>query len=257
MSRIEAGGVFVWRGGVAVLKGVSAAAASGEVVGLIGPNGSGKTTLLMALAGLVPTSGGTVTVDGEAIAGLPADQRARRIGYLEQSPAAEWPIAVERVVALGRLPHRSSFAGETADDAAAVAEAMARCELDSLAGRAVSRLSGGERARVMLARALAGKPAILLADEPVAELDPYHQLQVMELLRRQAAEGTVVVVVLHDLSLAMRFCDRVYLLDNGGIAAAGKTADVVGSPVAEQVFAVSLRRGDGWAVPWQRLSGEG
>jgi iron complex transport system ATP-binding protein len=255
MARIEATGISVRRGGAEVLKGIDAVVSGGEVVGLIGPNGSGKTTLLLALAGLVPRTAGSVLVDGEPLETLGPDRRARRIAYLEQAPAAQWPITVERVVALGRIPHRSPLGPETGADRAAVDRALDRCDLGPLAARRVSELSGGERARVMLARALAGEPAILLADEPVSELDPFHQLQVMERLRAEAAAGMAVVVVLHDLSLAMRFCDRVCLLDRGTVAASGTAEAVIGSDAAERVFAVSLLRGPGWAVPWRRREG--
>lgn len=256
MTRIEAEGLGVRLGGAEVLTGVSVAAAAGEVVGLIGPNGSGKTTLLGALAGLTVPEAGGVSVDGTAIAALSPTERARRIGYLEQNPVAHWPLAVERVAMLGRTPHRAAFQGETDGDRRIVARALERCGVAGFAGRAVNTLSGGERARVMLARALAGEPRILLADEPVAGLDPYHQLQVMELLRELSREGIAVVVVLHDLSLAVRFCDRLCLLEHGRVAASGEPSVVFDDGTAERVFAVDLRRGDGWAIPWRRRGTE-
>lgn len=254
--RIEAIDLRVRRGGAEVLRGVGAAAGGGNVVGLIGPNGSGKSTLLMALAGLIPPAAGSVRVDGSDLAGWPADQRARRLGYLEQTPAAHWPVAVEHVVGLGRMPHRRAFGGPDDGDRAAVATAIERCGLADLSRRPVSQLSGGERARVMLARVLAGDPGILLADEPVSELDPYHQLHVMDLIRGLADEGRAVIVVLHDLSLALRFCDHVLLLDRGEVAASGPPDRVIGAGEAERVFAVELRRGEGWAVPWKRREAE-
>jgi len=252
MARIEASGLNVRRGGREVLHGIGLHAAGGEVIGLIGPNGSGKTTALLALAGLIETSAGQVRLDGEPLHNLPPDARARWLGYLDQSPVVHWPMAVERVVALGRIPYRSAFAAENETDRRAVAEALERCGATALAGRPVTQLSGGERARAMLARVLAGQPSVLLADEPVAELDPFHQLHVMELLCAQAAAGMAVIVVLHDLSLAMRFCRRVYLLDKGRVAADGDPQEVIGSSVAENVFGVTLKKGDGWAVPWSR-----
>lgn len=252
MARIEADGLRVRLGGAEVLKGVSVTAGAGEVVGLIGPNGSGKTTLLGALAGLTVPEAGHVSVDGTAVAALTPAERARRIGYLEQNPVAHWPLSVERVAMLGRTPHRAAFHGETEEDRRVVVRALERCGVAGFARRRVDTLSGGERARVMLARALAGEPETLLADEPVAGLDPYHQLQVMELLHDLSREGMAVVVVLHDLSLAVRFCDRLCLLDHGRVAAAGAPAAVLDSGVAERVFAVALKRGDGWAIPWER-----
>lgn len=244
--------IHVARGGVDVLRGVSAAAETGALTGLIGPNGSGKSTLLNTLAGLLAPTSGRATLDGRPLADYPAQERAKRIGYMEQSPTAHWPVTVERLAALGRTPHRAAFAGETDADRAAVAAALVRADVAALRDRRADALSGGERARVMLARVLAGEPSTLLADEPAAGLDPYHQLQVMELLRDLAREGRAVMVVLHDLTLAMRFCDRLILLDRGRVAAQGDPAAVLADPAAERVFAVNLRRGDGWVLPWTR-----
>lgn len=255
MNGIEAHAVSVTLGGVPILRDVSIAVPPGAVVGLIGPNGSGKTTLLGALAGLTARQAGAVSVDGAALEALSPEERARRIGYLEQNPTAYWPLAVERVVMLGRTPHRAAFRGESDADRAAVERALERCDAAAFRGRAVTTLSGGERARVMLARVLAGAPGILLADEPVAGLDPYHQLQVMELLRTLAAEGMAVAVVLHDLALAVRFCDRLVLLERGSVAAAGPPDSVLADGVAERVFGVTLLRGPGWAIPWDRREG--
>lgn len=244
--------IHVARGVVDVLRGVSAAAETGALTGLIGPNGSGKSTLLNTLAGLLAPTSGRATLDGRPLADYPAQERAKRIGYMEQSPTAHWPVTVERLAALGRTPHRAAFAGETDADRAAVAAALVRADVAALRDRRADALSGGERARVMLARVLAGEPSTLLADEPAAGLDPYHQLQVMELLRDLAREGRAVMVVLHDLTLAMRFCDRLILLDRGRVAAQGDPAAVLADPAAERVFAVNLRRGDGWVLPWTR-----
>ncbi|MGQ9371975.1 ABC transporter ATP-binding protein [Azospirillum sp. ST 5-10] len=252
MARIEADGVRVALGGRPVLRGVCVAAAAGEVVGLIGPNGSGKTTLLGTLAGLVERGGGAVRLDGRDVAALPPEERGRRIGYLEQNPGAHWPLAVERVVMLGRAPHRAGLGGESDADRAAVAAALERCGAAPFAGRPVTTLSGGERARVMLARVLAGQPEVLLADEPVAGLDPYHMLHVMELLRTLSREGMAVVVVLHDLALAIRFCDRLCLLEDGTVAASGPPHAVLDTGDAERVFGVHLLRGPDWAIPWTR-----
>lgn len=257
VARMEADGLHVARGGVGVLKGVSLAVSAGEVVGLIGPNGSGKTTLLGALAGLVPRRSGSVSIDGDPIDRVPREDRARRIGYLEQNPVTNWPIAVEKVVMLGRTPHRAAFRGETANDRVLVERAIGLCGVAGLRGRPVTALSGGERARVMLARVLAGEPRVLLADEPVAGLDPYHRLQVMELLRQLAGEGLAIAVVLHDLSLAARYCDRLCLLEAGTVAACAAPGAVLDSGVAERVFGVRLLRGEGWAIPWQRVKAAG
>lgn len=249
---VAAENIHVRRGGVEALRGVSAAAEAGALVGLIGPNGSGKSTLLNALAGLLAPTQGRVTLDGRPLADYPAQERAKRVGYMEQTPTVHWPVTVARLVALGRTPHRAAFAAESDADRAAVAAALTRADVAAFGDRPATALSGGERARVMLARVLAGEPSTLLADEPAAGLDPYHQLQVMELLRDLAREGRAVMVVLHDLTLAMRFCDRLILLERGRVAAEGDPAAVLADPAAERVFAVNLRRGDGWVLPWTR-----
>lgn len=249
---VAADNIRVSLGDVEALRGVSAAATAGGLMGLIGPNGSGKSTLLNALAGLLPPASGRVTLDGRPLTDYPAAERARRIGYMEQNPVAHWPMAVERLVMLGRLPHRAAFAGESDADRAAVDAALTRADVAQFRSRPVTALSGGERARVMLARVLAGDPTVILVDEPVAGLDPYHQLQVMELLRDLAREGRAVLVVLHDLTLAMRYCDRLTLLHQGRVAAEGDPAAVLGDPVTEAVFQVTLRRGDDWVLPWTR-----
>lgn len=251
---IVAQDIHVSRGTAPVLRGVSVAAEAGAVVGLVGPNGSGKSTLLNALAGLLPVSAGRVLLDGVSLIEVTPGQRARRIGFMEQNPVAHWPVAVERLVMLGRTPHRAAFSGESDVDRAAVEAALARADVTMFRHRPVTALSGGERARVMLARVLAGEPAVLLVDEPVAGLDPYHQLQVMDLLRDLAREGRAVLVVLHDLTLATRFCDHLILLNEGTVAAAGTPGSVLGDRVAEEVFEVSFLRGEGWVLPWARMS---
>lgn len=256
MSLLSARNIHVARGGRPVLDGVDLAVAGGDCVGLIGPNGAGKSTLLSVMAGLLPAAG-AVALDGRPLGQWPRAERARRIGFLEQGAACHWPLTVERVVTLGRLPHASPWGGEGADDRAAIARAMAQCDVTQFADRNVTTLSGGERARVMLARALAGDPSILLADEPAAGLDPYHQLQVMELLADLAAGGMAVVVVLHDLSLALRHCTRLCLLDDDGrVAADDAPSRLLDAGVVERVYGIDLIRGghDGtpFALPWRR-----
>lgn len=260
MSLLSARNIRMARGGRPVLDGVDLSVAAGECVGLIGPNGAGKSTLLSVMAGLLPAAG-DVALDGKALADWPRAERARRIGFLEQGATCHWPLTVERVVTLGRLPHASPWGGEAAADRAAIARAMAQCDVTQFADRNVTALSGGERARVMLARALAGDPAVLLADEPAAGLDPYHQLQVMELLAELAANGMAVVVVLHDLSLALRHCTRLCLLDEAGRVAADAAPEaLLDSGALGRVYGIELVRGghEGapFALPWRRLSPE-
>lgn len=237
-----------------VLQGVDLSLSAEAVTGLIGPNGAGKTTLLRALAGLLPIASGTITLDGRPLARWPRRELARRLAYLPQGAPCSWPISVRRAVALGRLPHLPGWGRPTAADASVIEAALAATDVLHVAERSMLALSGGERGRVMLARALAGTPRILLADEPVAGLDPEHQLRVMALLRARAHEGLAVIVTVHDLSLAGRFCDRLIALDGGEIAAEGAPSDVLTPSVLAALFAVSgefgSRDGQHYVVPW-------
>lgn len=244
MSILASTGIAVTLGANRVLDGVTLALAPGELAGLLGPNAAGKSTLMRALAGLVPVDAGTVTLDGKPLGGWPRDQRARRLAYLEQGARCAWPIAAARLVALGRLPHLGPWQRPGEADARAVSQAMAECDVAHLAARPATALSGGEEARVLLARALAGDPAVILADEPVARLDPAHQLQVMETLRRRAASGTAVLAVLHDLTLAAQFCDRLVVIDRGRIVADGAPAAVLTEDLLRTVYGVQSAVGE-------------
>jgi iron complex transport system ATP-binding protein len=175
---------------------------------------------------------------------------------MPQDAVVAWPVPVRDVVSLGRLPFRKPFAALTATDREAITRALAAADVASLASRRVTTLSAGERTRVLFARALAGETPVLLADEPVAALDPYHQLQAMELLRACAARGTAVLAVLHDLSLAARFCDRLVVLADGAVRAQGPAETVARDPVLAETFAVEALVGshDGapYVLPWRR-----
>jgi iron complex transport system ATP-binding protein len=222
-----------------VLRNVTAAMTAGSVTVILGPNGAGKSTLLRALAGLLPSSG-DVTLDGRSMATIPAHERARRIGYLPQHAAMHWRLRVRDVVALGRLPHRSPFAGSNARDQQAIAAAMGACAIDGLADRDVQSLSGGERARVLLARVLAGTPDWLLADEPIASLDPAHQIDLLARLRDHARSGKGVVLVLHDLAHAARIADQVILLADGAVQAMGPPAAVLQPALLEAAYGAAF-----------------
>jgi iron complex transport system ATP-binding protein len=213
-------------GNARILSGLNLSLEGTRFIGLIGPNGVGKTTLVRAIAGLIPFEG-AITLDGASIASIPSATRARQIAYLAQGAESHWPLSVARLVALGRLPHLAPFAKPQAEDEAAIARAMQLADVESFAARDVLTLSGGERARVLLARALAVEAPLMLVDEPVAALDPYHQLGVMEGLVAYARAGRMVVAVLHDLSLAARFCDELVLLNNGHVHAQGAPAAVL------------------------------
>ena len=209
-----------------VLANIDVTLAGGALIGIVGPNGAGKSTLVRALLGLIPAEG-EVTLDGDPLATLPREAIARRVAYLPQGATLHWPLSVERLVALGRLPHLAPFSRLGERDRAAIERAMAAAEVTHLAQRTATELSGGERARVLLARALAVEAPALIVDEPLAALDPAHQIAVMEILARQAAAGVLVVAVMHDLGLAARYCDRVVVMERGQVAADGAPGEVL------------------------------
>lgn len=226
-------------GGRGVVHEVSAVLQPGALVGIIGPNGAGKSTLLRAMLGLLRPSGGEALIDGVPVPRLGRATIARRLAYLPQGQTVHWPIAVERLVALGRLPHLAPMSGIGAADAEAIARAMDRADVGHLANRVATELSGGERARVLLARALAVEAAGLIADEPLAALDPGHQIDVMTLLRREARAGALVIVVLHDLTMAARYCDRLLLLDQGRLVADGAPMAVLTPDALRDVYGIA------------------
>ncbi|MFC0205723.1 ABC transporter ATP-binding protein [Novosphingobium soli] len=224
-----------------VLHAVSARLEPGVLTGVIGPNGAGKSTLVRAMLGLVPARSGTVRIDGQDIAAIAPRALARTIAYLPQGQTLHWPLTVARLVELGRLPHLGPLSRVGAEDRRAVEEAMARADVLHLAHRIATELSGGERARVMLARALAVGAPGLVVDEPLAALDPGHQIDVMELLAREARAGALVVAVLHDLTMAARYCDRLLLLDGGRLVAEGTPAEVLSPERLRQVYGITAR----------------
>jgi iron complex transport system ATP-binding protein len=250
MSALALRNVSAHYGGRAALEDVSLSFAPGRITGLIGPNGAGKTTLLRVALGFLPAASGTVTLLDRPLAEWSGDARARTVAYLPQSAESHWPLKAHRLVALGRMPHRAGFAPLSAIDLAIVGEALARCDATALADRRMDELSAGEKARVLLARALATAAPVLLVDEPAAHLDPAHQLQLMELLREEAARGTAVAVTLHDLPLASRFCDELVVLSHGRIASHGAA---LSDETLADVFGVSVKRTEDAVIPWRRL----
>ena len=211
---LAAENLSLMRGGRAVVEGLSASLAPGQITAIVGPNGAGKSSLLLGLAGLFAPVAGQVTLNRTALAALAPMERAKAIGYLPQAPEIAWDVAVENLVALGRLPWRDR-------GTAAVEAALAALALEPLRHRPASQLSGGERARVLLARVLAGEPRWILADEPLAALDLAHQLALIAHLKACAATGQGVVIVLHDLALAMNHADHVLVLRKGRLLADG------------------------------------
>ncbi|WP_136161347.1 ABC transporter ATP-binding protein [Sphingomonas flavalba] len=242
-----------------VLRDVSATLGGGSLIGVVGPNGAGKSTLARAILRLVPARG-RVLVDDTDAAALSRAELARTIAYLPQGQTLHWPLAVERLVALGRLPHLAPFSRIGAADHAAIERAIRFTDVGALRGRVATELSGGERARVLLARALAVEAPALIVDEPLASLDPGHQLEVMELLRAQAQGGALVVAVLHELTMAARFCDRLLLLDGGALVADGTPAEVLTPARLAAVYGIDAwigTAGDAALVVPLRRCGDG
>ena len=201
----------------------------GTITAICGPNGAGKSSLLEALAGLLPAGDGAVFLDRQQIAALPLRERARRIGYLPQAHEIAWDVPVRSLVELGRLPHGDRLA-------APVDAALDALDIRDLAKRRAQSLSGGETARVLLARVLAGEPRWLLADEPLASLDPAHQLDMLRLLRRAARSGAGVLLVLHDLNQAARIADDVLVLKAGRLIASGPATTTLSAPLLSDLY---------------------
>lgn len=231
--------VGVTLGGRHVLADVSARLEPGRITAILGPNGAGKSSLVKAMAALL-THDGRVALDDRPVASLSPETRARRIGYLPQDATVHWNMRVTEIVALGRLPHRGARFGASDADRAAIGAAMAATGTMAFADRLVGTLSGGERARVLLARVLAGAPEWLLADEPLASLDPAHQIDLLDRLRAVAAAGAGVVVVLHDLVQAARAADDVLLLHQGRVAGFGLAGDVLTAARLAETFGVRV-----------------
>lgn len=250
--------VSVSLGGRAVVEGVSFSCGPGELVALVGPNGAGKTSLLRALAGLVPSSGRMVMDAGspeQNLRSLEPKARARAVAYLPQGHEAHWPLPARDIVALGRLPHGAGDPTRLPPaDTEAVEEAMRLADVVALADRPVTRLSGGERARVAMARVLAVGAGLILADEPTAALDPRHQLDVMGVLRGAARAGASVIAVTHDLGLAARFADRVLVMSEGRLVIAAEPDVALAPEVLRRVFGIEVYRadvaGEAILVPW-------
>ena len=214
------------------VKGLSIELHRGEVLGLIGPNGAGKSTFMHALVGLEDYIG-KIESDSVDLSGFSRTQRARLIGLQPQTVSSTWPITVRDVVTLGRIPWGD-------EDSDAINQAMQLAGISDFADRRVDHLSGGERARVWLARVLAGQPQVFLADEPVANLDIHFQLSVMDVLKDYAAQQHGVIVALHDLSLAARYCDKLCLLKEGECVALGSPAEVLTESLLHSVYGVEV-----------------
>jgi iron complex transport system ATP-binding protein len=225
-----------------VLHGLDFGLRAGEFVGLIGPNGAGKSTLLKLLGGQWQPSGGSVLLEGRALASYSAREMARRIAHVPQSTALAFPFTAREVVLMGRSPHLRRFQIESSNDRAIAERALHATNAAYLADRIVTTLSGGESQRVVLARALAQEPKILLLDEPTSNLDVKHQMEILSLARTQAHQhGLGVIAAVHDLSLAARYCDRLALLVCGEIIADGPPDAVLTSEQLRYAFGVNAQ----------------
>ncbi len=230
--------------GPEVVRGVDLHARPGEVLALLGPNGAGKSTLLRALVGLLPASG-SVAVRGRSLAALSAAERARTVAYVPQRTALRAPLSVRSVVDFGRFSHRDPWARPTTEDRRIVDQALEEAGVSALADRPFPTLSGGEQQRVLVARALATQAPVLLLDEPTSALDVRQVLLLHAVLRDRAAQGAVVVMVLHDLAEACTHADQAVLLHEGQVYSTGAVKDVVAPGPVRAVYGVYLEAGDG------------
>ena len=257
MNNLSASEIDVSRQGRTILSGTSFSVNPGELVGLIGPNGAGKTTLLRALTGLQELKRGTVSFGGVSINESNRLEFAKKVAYLEQNSRSYWPLSVENLTMLGRMPHLKQWQRPSAADWEIVHHAMTTCDVYQFAKRSVTTLSGGEQARAMLARALATEPEILLADEPIAGLDPAHQLEVMDKLQELVTDGAGVVVVMHDLSIAARYCSRLSLLFEGKMHSEGTARTVLSAQVLQHCYGIEAHFGkmddDFFVIPKKKL----
>lgn len=246
LPSLSADNLSLVRGSKTVLCDINAAFSPGAITAIVGPNGAGKSSLLMALAGLIPPKQGRVILGEETLHNLSLKDRAKALGFLPQSGEIAWDVTAESLAKLGRMPH-----GDGASDTgrAAVNSALAALDCTELKDRPARQLSGGERARVLLARVLAGDPQFILADEPLAALDLAHQLSLIAHFKTCTSHGTGVVMVLHDLTLAMNHADHVVVLHQGSLHGSGTPDETLTSSCIADVWGVNAE--------WQESSVSG
>jgi len=234
-------GVAVRLGGADVLRGIDLAVAPGEVLGLLGRNGAGKTTLLRTATRVIAPDAGSVRVDGDPVTALSRRELARRVAVVPQETHVPFPFRVAEVVLMGRTPHLGAFAFESPADLERAQQALERMGVAHLADRSILEVSGGERQLVMVSRALVQDPRALIFDEPTAFLDLAHRVQVLGAVRELARDGRAALVVTHDLTLAARFCDRLALLADGRVLAAGPPAEVLDPQRLREAYGVEVQ----------------
>ncbi len=243
MTLLEANDLSVRLGKKTILDRINFNLQTGELVALIGPNGSGKTTMLKTLSGLLLPERGKIVFFGTPLASIKRDQLAQSLAYLPQGNENHWSVTAETLVMLGRLPHRKHWQSPSHQDRKIVENALIACDALQFKNCPVNHLSGGEKARVMLARALAVEPKILLADEPIAGLDPGHQLEIMGRFQKLSGSGMGIIIVIHDLTLAARFCHRLVLLCNQHILADDSPDHVLTEKNLSQCFNIKAHIG--------------
>jgi iron complex transport system ATP-binding protein len=238
MTDLVVKNLSVMAGSSKLVDDVSLSLEQGRLVAILGPNGAGKTTLLRAALGLTATTTGSATIDGEECSQLSPSERAIKVSYLPQRRPLAWPNTVRDIITLGRFAHGAALGRLSPRDAAAVDHAIESCDLEAHANRRADSLSGGELARVHFARALAAKTTLLIADEPVAALDPRHQLRIAELIRSFVDSGGGALVVLHEVALAARFADHLIWMKHGKIVASGSPRDTLSGELMQDVYGV-------------------
>jgi iron complex transport system ATP-binding protein len=238
--RLSAEAVSVGYHNKPVLSDISLSLPKGELCILVGPNGAGKTTLLKALAGLIKPLGGTIVLDSQPLETYTAYERAAKIGYVAQGSSINWPFTVQELVAQGRFPSQKWFGVEGPEDRLAVEEALDITDLQMYRERLVTELSGGELQRVLIARALAQKPELLVLDEPVSHLDIRYQIGVMELLQKLVAQGLSAIISLHDLNLASLYGTSVCLVAKGRILKQGTVHEVLRAEILKEAYSIDL-----------------
>lgn len=225
-----------------ILNNVSFNLPRGQLVGLIGPNGAGKSILLKSILGFIDNAEGQVFLDDKNLSDLSLKERGQKISYAAQGAPVYWPLNVDHLVSLGRIPHLSPWQSLSDKDKNIINDAMKKTDVLHLAQRNITSLSGGERARVMLARTIVSNSDYLLADEPIEALDPYHQIKIMEILKKLATNNHGIFVVLHDLNMAQKYCDQLILLKNGKIISQGKPHDVLTDKNLEDAYQIKVKR---------------
>ena len=254
MNALSIRSLSVELGGRPVLRDISFDVAHGEVVALIGPNGSGKSTLIRTLCGLLKPSGGDIAVDHKSIGDFSARELATKVAVVPQDEPIAFDFTVREIVTMGRIP-MSTGLFDTDEDRRAAHQAMEIAHCVTLADRPITEISGGEKQRALIARALAQGASIMLLDEPTSHLDARHQAEVVRIVRHLAAQGQAIIIALHDLNVAAHVADRVVLLHEGAVATVGAVAEVLNSDRLESVYGVEFDRFENGHVVVPRLMG--